>query len=115
MGARWYAVALATVPLLVMPILLALSLISPVFVPDAYTTDNIGALLLSGLTIGAVGAFSEELGWTGFAVPTVRPRHSVLTTGLIVGAMWAVWHVPVTLFATVSPSGAVYWSEFLPP
>jgi uncharacterized protein len=48
-------------------------------------------------------------------VPTVRPRHGVLTTGLIVGAMWAAWHVPVTFLSTVSPSGAVSWSLLLPP
>ena len=31
----------------------------------------------------------EELGWTGFAVPTLlRQRHGVLGTGLIVGLLW---------------------------
>jgi hypothetical protein len=29
--------------------------------------------------------------------------------------MWAAWHVPVTFLSTVSPSGAVSWSLFLPP
>jgi uncharacterized protein len=115
-SARWYAVALLTTPLLVIPILLALSLISPVFLPDAFTTDDVVALLLLGLMVGGIGGFSEELGWTGFAVPTLlRPRHGVLTTGLIVGAMWAAWHVPVTFLSTLSPSGAVSWSLLLPP
>ena len=114
-GARWYAVALLTTPLLVIPILLALSLISPVFLPDAFTTDDVVVLLLLGLMVGGIGGFSEELGWTGFAVPTVRQRHGVLTTGLIVGAMWAAWHVPVTFLSTLSPSGAVSWSLLLPP
>jgi membrane protease YdiL (CAAX protease family) len=114
-GARWYAVALLTTPLLVIPILLALSLISPVFLPDAFTTDDVVVLLLLGLMVGSIGGFSEELGWTGFAVPTVRQLHGVLTTGLIVGAMWAAWHVPVTFLSTLSPSGAVSWSLLLPP
>jgi hypothetical protein len=34
-----------------------------------------------------MGAFLEELGWTGFAVPTLRLRHVVLAIGLIVGAV----------------------------
>ena len=115
-SARWYAVALLTTPLLVIPILLALSLISPLFLPDAFTTEDVVALLLLGLMVGGIGGFSEELGWTGFAVPTLlRPRHGVLTTGLIVGAMWAAWHVPVTFLSTLSPSGAVSWSLLLPP
>ena len=115
-SARWYAVALLTTPLLVIPILLALSLISPLFLPDAFTTEDVVALLLLGLMVGGIGGFSEELGWTGFAVPTLlRPRHGVLSTGLIVGAMWAAWHVPVTFLSTLSPSGAVSWSLLLPP
>ena len=115
-SARWYAVALLTTPLLVIPILLALSLISPLFLPDAFTTEDVVALLLLGLMVGGIGGFSEELGWTGFAVPTLlRSRHGVLTTGLIVGAMWAAWHVPVTFLSTLSPSGAVSWSLLLPP
>jgi membrane protease YdiL (CAAX protease family) len=115
-SARWYAVALLTTPLLVIPILLALSLISPLFLPDAFTTEDVVALLLLGLMVGGIGGFSEELGWTGFAVPTLlRPRHGVLTTGLIVGAMWAAWHVPVTFLSTLSPSGGVSWSLLLPP
>ena len=38
--ARWYAVALLTAPLLVTPILLALSLTSPVYLPGILTTAD---------------------------------------------------------------------------
>jgi uncharacterized protein len=112
---RWYAVALLTTPILVIPILLGLSLISPVFLPPAFTTEDIVSLLLLGIVTGIIGGFSEELGWTGFVTPELRRRYSVLATGLIVWAMWAVWHVPVTVLATVSPTGAVSWSLLLPP
>jgi membrane protease YdiL (CAAX protease family) len=114
-GARWYAVALLTVPLVVTPILLALSLLSPEFLPALVTTDDKASLLLLGAVAGVMGGFLEELGWTGFAVPRLRLRHDAFTTGLIVGAMWAVWHVPVTFWSTVSPSGAISWPLFLPP
>jgi membrane protease YdiL (CAAX protease family) len=114
-GARWYAVALLTAPLLVTPILLALSLLSPEFLPAIVTTDDKAALLLLGTVVGLMGGFLEELGWTGFAVPRLRQRYGALTTGLIVGAMWAAWHVPVTFWSTVSPSGAISLPLFLPP
>jgi len=33
----------------------------------------------------------EELGWTGFAVPTLlRQRYGALATGLLVGVPWGV-------------------------
>jgi membrane protease YdiL (CAAX protease family) len=41
-----------------------------------------------------VGCF-EEIGWTGFAAPHLRARHSILTTGLAVGVVWGAWHFPL--------------------
>ena len=114
-SARWYAVAILITPLVVTPILLALSLFSPDFLPAIITTDDKVALLLLGIVAGLIGGFLEELGWTGFAVPRLRLRDNVLTTGLIVGLLWGTWHVPITFAASVSPSGAVSLSLFLPP
>src|SRR5215218_6368107 len=93
-GARWYAVALLTAPLLVTATLLALSLSSPEFLPRILTSDEKAALLLFGIGWGLVGGgLLEELGWTGFAVPTLlRQRHGVLATGLFVGVLWGLWH-----------------------
>ena len=45
--------------------------------------------------MGLVGSFFEEIGWTGFATAELRKRHGVLATGLIVGLLWGVWHVPI--------------------
>ena len=114
-GARWYAVAILTTLLLATPILFVLSLLSSEFLPAIVTTSDKAALLLLGIVVGLIGGFLEELGWTGFAVPTLRRRYGLFATGLIVGAMWAVWHVPVTFWASVSPSGAVSLPLFLPP
>ena len=55
-----------------------------------------------------VGIF-EELGWTGFAVPTMRQRYGVLGTGLIVGFMFGLlyWASPNARqpFRWVTPGG----------
>jgi membrane protease YdiL (CAAX protease family) len=94
-GARWYAVALLTAPLLITAVLLALSLISPVFLPGIFVSDDKASLLLSGIVAGLMVGIFEELGWTGFAVPRLRTRYSVLTTGLILGFLWGLWHFPL--------------------
>jgi CAAX protease family protein len=96
-GARWYAVALLTAPLLVTAILLALSLSSPEYLPTILITSDKAALLLQGIVGTFVGGIFEELGWTGFATHTLlrRMRHGVLATGLIVGVLWGVVHLPV--------------------
>ena len=111
---RWYAVALFTAPLIVTVSLLALSLVSADFVPELFTTDAKAALLLAGIAVGLAFGL-EELGWTGFAVPRLRLRHDVLMVGLIVGVLWAAWHVPVTLAGSGSPSGWLSLAIWLPP
>jgi membrane protease YdiL (CAAX protease family) len=113
---RWYAIALLTAPLLVTPTLLLLSLTSPVFLPDIFTTANKISLIVSGIVIGLIfGGLLEELGWTGFAVPGLRRHYSVLTTGLIVGLLWGVWHFLPTFWGSGDPSGAFSLLLFLPP
>jgi membrane protease YdiL (CAAX protease family) len=114
-GARWYAVALLTAPLVFATILLSLSLISPDFLPRILTTTDTASLLLFGIGWGIIGGgLLEELGWTGFAVPTLlRMRYGVLATGLIVGVLWAVLHFPV-FFWMGRASGAVPLAIFVP-
>jgi hypothetical protein len=114
-GARWYAVALLTAPLLVAATLLAFSLTSPEFLPRILTSNEKATLLLFGLGWGLVGGgFLEELGWTGFAVPRLRLRYGVLTTGLIVGLLWGAWHYLVALWGSGTSSGELSLAVFLP-
>jgi membrane protease YdiL (CAAX protease family) len=107
-GARWYAVAILPAPLLAAAVLFALSLTSPIF-----TTDDKAAVLLSGIAAGLTTVF-EELGWTGFAVPRLRLRYGVLTTGLMVGVLWGAWHLLQGLWIGGNYSGALPLTLFLP-
>jgi len=50
-----------------------------------------------------VGAIGEELGWQGYAFARLRDRWSALATGLILGVVWALWHV--IPFAEMGRSG----------
>ena len=115
-GARWYAVAILTAPLLVTATLLALSLASPEFLPSIFISDDKVRLVLFGIGWGLVGGgFLEELGWTGFAVPTLlRQSHGVLATGLFVGVLWGLWHFLIAFWASGTFSGALSLAGFLP-
>lgn len=91
-GIRWYVVVLLTAPLMIITILFGLSLVSLEFRPAILTSNDKPVLILSAIAAGlAVGLF-EELGWTGFAVPRLQQRYSVLSTGLVVGFLWGAWH-----------------------
>lgn len=91
-GAIWYVVALLTIPLLTAAINLALSVRSPEFLPGIFVSKDKTNLLLLGIATGLMVGLFEEIGWTGFAVPRLRLRHSVLATGVVVGLVWGAWH-----------------------
>ena len=102
-GLRWYAVALLTAPLVFGIVHAALSLASPVFLPGLVTTSDKFSFLLMGMVAALFSVSCEELGWTGFATPRLLRGYGVLSVGLIVGVLWAVWHLP---FLQVWPSFA---------
>ncbi len=45
------------------------------------------------LTVAA--GMGEEFGWRGFLLPRLQTRHNALVSGLIVGVIWAIWHIPL--------------------
>lgn len=92
---RWYLVAPLTAPILMGAIIFALSLTSPAYLPAIVTTDDRLGLMLTGVVLGLVVSFFEEIGWTGFATPEFRKRYGFLPTGLVMGFVWGAWHYPL--------------------
>lgn len=91
---RWYAVAILTAPIVITTILLGLSVTSAEFQPAVFASDGKLALVLSSIAMGLVVGTFEEVGWTGFAIPRLKLRYGVMSTGLIVGIVWGAWHFP---------------------
>jgi hypothetical protein len=54
--------------------------------------------MLIALFIGPI----EEFGWRGLALPLFQRRLTPFWAGLVLGAIWAVWHLPV-FFMSGSP------------
>jgi membrane protease YdiL (CAAX protease family) len=112
--ARWYAVAVLTGPFLVAAVLFTLSIFDKAFLPGIVTTnDKIGSLIF-GIGWGLVGGgLLEETGWTGFAVPKLRRRYSILSTGLVVGILWGIWHFMIAFWASNYLGGVDSWIMFV--
>ena len=53
------------------------------------------------------GAFGEELGWRGFLFPELQRMSSFTTASLIVGVVWALYHLPVILFSDYNSAAPI--------
>jgi len=70
---------------------IAVRLIAPLF----------GAFFVAGL--------GEELGWSGYALDPLQQRWGALGASLIIGCVWAVWHVVALLQAGRAGSWIAGW------
>ncbi len=48
------------------------------------------------------GATGEESGWRGFLLVGYRQKHTLLTSCIFTGLVWAFWHLPVWLLSGYS-------------
>ena len=90
---RWYLFALAGIP--------AACVLAALVLPGAFVglgDASAAKLGIEFLVYGLVGFFSgplfEEPGWRGFALPHLEAQMGALRGTLVLGVLWAAWHLP---------------------
>ncbi len=93
-GLRWYLVVLAGPP--------AVMLLVTILLPGALASfrtlaplNPLPLLVSFPLILVFGGALFEEGGWRGFALPHLQRLYGPLVGTLILGALWACWHLPL--------------------
>jgi membrane protease YdiL (CAAX protease family) len=67
--------------------------------------------LLLGLALWpalVAGAMAEELGWSGYAIDPLQERWGALPAAIVVGIVWAVWHI-IPLLQAHRTAGWIAW------
>jgi membrane protease YdiL (CAAX protease family) len=99
-GWKWYLAALLLEPLLIVLGVYGNALVTGV-VPDfskvtAYRIFGEGAtlwLFVVPFFLTDLIANGEEMGWRGYVLPRLQADYSALTSALIVGVIWGLWHL----------------------
>lgn len=102
----WWALALLLSPALSVLAFLVLRM-NGADVPAPYIAGS-GALALFALFL--VGAISEELGWSAFALDPLQARWGAAPAALLIGLVWAFWHYPALIQAHRSLSWIAWWT-----
>jgi len=89
-GWRWYLAAVTVVVLGTSGQLAIHSLLG-----RAFDMRLFAAQLGSLLPLLILGPLSEEIGWRGYALNRLQTRWNALTSAVIVGLVWGLWHAPL--------------------
>jgi membrane protease YdiL (CAAX protease family) len=104
-GLGWLAVAVLTIPVLMSATLYYLSTtVSPAFKPG---------WMIPGFIAGIIAGFFEEIGWTGFALPRLQKKFGGLAAGILLGLLWACWHMLADYFGNIHALKEAWFPHFL--
>ena len=59
------------------------------------------------------GPLSEEMGWRGYALPRLQVRFGALPASILVGILWAVWHLPGFIWPSLLYNVPIPFTWFL--
>jgi uncharacterized protein len=97
-GVVWYIVAVLS-PVLLLTVAQVVTKLLGLTVTIPVPQVNLSPYVIFSFGVNFLGNTCEEIGWRGFALPRLQKRHNALIATLIVGTLWALWHLPLIFLA----------------
>lgn len=93
---KWWLAAVAVQPVLLGLAAFTFNLISKDSTVSPEPVTSAGAFIVNVIVL-LIATLGEEIGWRGVALPSLQGRNSALKSSIILGLLWATWHVPFWL------------------
>jgi len=93
-GARWYVFAVGYMPAIKLSAALVHRVVTgawPRFGQEAWY------VMAGAIVISTWVQAGEEIGWRGYALPRLSDRFGLAPASVILGMIWATWHLPLFL------------------
>lgn len=97
----WYVPAILLMPVIMVISYVVMRLLGVPLPKNPYIPFQAIPIFFLVFFIGAIG---EEVGWSGYAIDPLQDRWSALQASLIVGSVWAIWHIVPYIQAHNAPA-----------
>jgi uncharacterized protein len=92
---KWWLAAVAGQPaLLVLAAVISNLVFASKITPELPISAS--AFIVNGIML-LIATLGEEIGWRGIALPALQQGNSAFKSSIILGLLWAAWHIPFWL------------------
>jgi membrane protease YdiL (CAAX protease family) len=91
-SARWYLFAAGYIAAIKLAAALVYRLVTGVWPPFG---QQPWVLMAAAVLVSTWVQAGEEIGWRGYALPRLAERFGLASASVILGILWACWHLPI--------------------
>jgi uncharacterized protein len=101
-GAQWYVFAVGYMGAIKLAVVLVHRISVGAWPPLGHEAWYV---IMARIVITTVGQAGEEIGWRGYSLPRLAARLGLAQASVLLGLIWACWHLPLFFVPGISQTG----------